>query len=79
MKSPLAYGVLIGCLTAFTGMASAVETQTWPWNDKAPVDPALALLTRIDTLKVAITELKTPTLGISVEAQAPTTGFSEVK
>lgn len=79
MKSPLAYGVLIGCVTAFASMASAAETQTWPWNDKAPVDPALALLTRVDTLKVAITELKTPTLGISVEAQAPTTGFSEVK
>ena len=63
-------GVVAGSVLA------APEQQTWPWKDKAPVDPALALLTRVDTLSVAITE---QTLGISVEAQAPTPGFTEVK
>ena len=79
MKTPVAFGALIACVTVFAGLSHAAETQSWPWNDKAPVDPALALLTKIDTLKVAIAELKTPTLSIMVEAQAPTTGFTEVK
>ncbi|HUW73117.1 MAG TPA: hypothetical protein VMW05_03665 [Methyloceanibacter sp.] len=81
MKSPVAIGVVIGCVTVFTSVSLlAAETRSWPWMDKAPVDPALALLSKVETLKVAITGLKkTPTLNIMVEAQAPGPGFTEVK
>lgn len=79
MKSPVASGVLIGCVIMFATLSFAAETRSWPFNNKAPVDPALALLTKINTFKVAVTKLKTPTLSILVEADAPTPGFSEVK
>lgn len=79
MKSPVALGALIGCVAAFATVSLAAETRSWPFNDKAPVDPALALLTKINTFKVAITELTEPTLSILVEAEAPTPGFSEIK
>jgi hypothetical protein len=80
MKSPVATGALMACASVITSFALvAAETKTWPWNDKTPVDPALALLSKVDTLKVAITELAEPALSISLEAQAPTPGFTEVK
>lgn len=79
MKSPIALGALIGCSTLFASLSYTAETRSWPWNDKAPVDPALSLLTQIDTLKVSITELETPTLAILVEAKAPTPEFTEIK
>jgi hypothetical protein len=79
MKTPAALGALIGCATAFATLSFAAESSSWPWNDKAPVDPALALLNRIDAFNVSIAELKTPTLSILVEAEAPTPGFTEVK
>jgi len=81
MKSPVAIGVLIGCITVLTSVSLlAAETRPWPWMDEALVDPALALLSKVDTLKVAITELKdTPTLNVMVEAQAPGPGFTEIK
>lgn len=79
MKSPVAFGALIGCVALLATLANAAETRSWPWNAKAPVDPALALLTKINTFEVKISELKTPTLAILVEADAPTPGFSEIK
>jgi hypothetical protein len=79
MKSPVAFGASIVCVTVVATLAFAAETRPWPFNDKAPVDPALALLTKIKTFEVSIAELKTPTLSILVEADAPTPGFSEIK
>ncbi len=80
MKSPVAIGALIACASVFTSLPLvAAETQSWPWKDTAPVDPALALLQKVVSLKVAITDLKTPSLSISVDAEAPTPGFTELK
>jgi hypothetical protein len=81
MKSPVAIAVIIGCAAALSSFSLlAAETRSWPWTDKAPVDPALALLSKVDTLKVEITDLKSaPTLNVKVEAQAPGPGFTEVK
>ena len=80
MKSPVAFGAMITCagLLASTAILAA-ETKTWPWLDQTPVDPALALLYRVDALSVSVTELAEPTLHIVVEAQAPTPGFTELK
>jgi hypothetical protein len=79
MKRSVALGALIGCGTMFASLSFANETQSWPWNDKAPVDPALALLNKINTFEVSISELKSPTLAVQVEAEAPTAGFTEIK
>jgi hypothetical protein len=80
MKSPVAIGALIVCVSVFTSLPLlAAETQTWPWKDTAPVDPALALLEKVNSLKVEITDLTPPSLSVSVEAKAPTPGFTEVK
>lgn len=77
MKASIAFGAAIawiGLLMCFPGLAA--ETQSWPWKDKAPVDPALALLSKVDALTVAVAE---GGLRITVEAQAPTPGFTEVR
>jgi hypothetical protein len=80
MKSPVAIGAMIACASVFTSITLlAAETQTWPWKDTAPVDPALALLSKVDALTVAVSASQPPTLTISVEAQAPTPGFTELK
>jgi hypothetical protein len=80
MKRPVTMGTLIACASVFTSLAVlAAETRPWPWIDTAPVDPALAMLQKVDSLKVAITDLKPPRLNILVDAKAPTPGFTEVK
>ncbi len=76
MKTSMAFGAAIawiGLLTSVPGLAA--ETQSWPWKDKAPVDPALALLSKVDALTVEAAE---GSLRVTVEAQAPTPGFTEV-
>jgi hypothetical protein len=80
MKSPIATGALIACTIVFTTLPLlAAETRSWPWKDTTPVDPALALLQRVDSLRVAIMDLTPSSLSISVDAMAPTPGFTEVK
>jgi hypothetical protein len=80
MKTPAAFCATITCASLLAStVILAAETKTWPWLDTAPVDPALALLSKINSLSVKITELKDPTLHIKVEAQAPTPGFTEIK
>lgn len=80
MKSSTALGAVIACASLVMGSPLlAAETLSWPWQDKAPVDPALALLTRIDGLVVEASKEKEPALRIAVKAQAPTPGFTETK
>jgi hypothetical protein len=79
MKSHLAVVALIACASVFTGSAPlSADTQSWPWKDTAPVDPALAMLAMVDTLTVSVGGSEPPTLSVSVEAQAPTPGFTEL-
>ena len=80
MKSSLAIGAVAACALVLTSLPlAAEEPQSWPWNDTTPVDPALALLEKIVSLEVSITDLKNSKLRISVDAEAPTPGFTEVK
>jgi|GEM_PF-443074 len=80
MKHPIALGAAIACASALTSLSLlAAETQSWPWKDTAPVDPALALLAKVDSFTIAISTLQPPTLSVSVTAQAPTPGFTELK
>jgi hypothetical protein len=80
MKRLVAFGAVLACAVPLSFSLLAAESRPWPWLDKAPVDPALALLTKVDTLEVSVSELKeTPTINVKVEAQAPTPGFTEIK
>jgi hypothetical protein len=80
MKHPIALGAAIACASAVASLPLvAAGTQSWPWKDTAPVDPALALLTKVDSLTVAIGTSQPPALSVSVGAQAPTPGFTELK
>ena len=51
----------------------------WPWKDKTPPDPALASLTSIEAITVAINKSNPPTVTITVSASAPTPGFTELQ
>jgi hypothetical protein len=79
MKRP----ALTGAVLASTAMLAtalplfAADTLTWPWNDKTPPDPALSVLTSVESVKAGINKVKPPTIAISIEASAPTPGFSE--
>lgn len=79
MKPPIALGAAIASIGVFTSLSLlAADTQQWPWKNTAPVDPALALLANVDTLTVSIGGSQPPTLTVSVGAQAPTPGFTEL-
>lgn len=51
----------------------------WPWKDKMPPDPALTVLTSIESVTVVINKRNPPTVGITVSASAPTPGFTELQ
>jgi hypothetical protein len=51
----------------------------WPWKDKMPPDPALAILTSVESVSVAINKSDPPTVSIKVSATAPTPGFTELQ
>jgi hypothetical protein len=51
----------------------------WPWKDKMPPDPALAILTSVESVSVAINKSDPPTVAIKVSATAPTPNFTELQ
>ena len=62
------------------GLAPAgAETLLWPWKDKTPPDPALGVLTSVESVSVAISKADPPTVTITVSATAPTPGYSELQ
>jgi hypothetical protein len=73
--------IVIGAVSAIAGLAatlpSIAEALVWPWKDKTPADPALVVLTSVDSVTAAINKLDPPTLTINVGATAATPGFTE--
>jgi hypothetical protein len=73
--------VLIGALAAFTAIAAsplAAEPRPWPWKDRTPPDPALVTLTSIESVTASL-KTEPPTLTVTVQASAPTPGFTELQ
>ena len=82
MKAPTPIAAAIAVL-ALLGLAAplhAADVQPWPWKEKGPVDPALALLTKIDDVTVTVNDKTQPaTVAISVKAVAPNPKFTELQ
>jgi hypothetical protein len=55
------------------------EPLPWPWKDKMPPDPALAILTSVESVTAAINKKEPATLTINVTAKAPNPGFTELQ
>lgn len=81
MKAPARHAALAGIAAiAMTGTLLAADALTWPWKDKGPNDPALALLTSVEDLSVVVNDKSEPaTVAITVKATAPTPGFTELQ
>jgi hypothetical protein len=58
---------------------ACAETLLWPWKSKTPPDPALAMLTSIESVSVTINKTNPATVTISVNATAPTPNFTELQ
>jgi hypothetical protein len=66
-------------LIAAAATAASADTRLWPWKDKMPPDPALAMLTSVEGVTAAINKKNPPTVMISVSATAPTPNFTELQ
>jgi hypothetical protein len=66
-------------LLAASFSAAYADPPIWPWKDKMPPDPALAILTSVEGVSVAVNKTNPPTVTIEVSATAPTPGFSELQ
>jgi hypothetical protein len=57
----------------------ADDTLPWPWKSKTPPDPALVVLASVDDVAVVINKSTPATFAITVKANAPTPGFTELQ
>jgi hypothetical protein len=53
----------------------AADTEPWPWKAKAPVDPALATLTRVESVSASVAN---SIVTVTVKAVAPAAGYSDL-
>ncbi|ODA68418.1 hypothetical protein A7A08_00241 [Methyloligella halotolerans] len=72
--SALFLAVLIGS----SATALAAEPKVWPFAEKAPRDPALGLLQKVDSLEVSVTDIDPKLVTIDVKATAPRPGYTDV-
>lgn len=80
MFRPAALAAPIASLALLAaGTLAAAEPSLWPWKDRTPPDPALATLTSIESVTVAINQDDPPTVTIKAEATAPTPNFTELQ
>lgn len=80
MKRPLHISAVLICATLFAGTsARAADVEPWPWIENAAPNLALATLSEIKSVTAEIDALDPPTVSVSVEAMAPTTGFTELQ
>jgi hypothetical protein len=70
----LAASMVIGA----SGAAFAADPMVWPFVDKAPRDPALGLLQKVDSVDVEISDLEGQLITIDVKATAPRPGYTDV-
>jgi hypothetical protein len=66
-------------LLAASLSAAYADPLIWPWKDKMPPDPALAILSSVDSVSAAINKTNPPTVTIKVGASAPTPNFTELQ
>ncbi len=75
--------IAIGAVSAIAGLAAtfpaSAEALIWPWKDKMPSDPALVVLTSVESVTASISKSDPPTVTINVSATAPTSGFTEMQ
>ena len=75
--------IVIGAVFAIAALAAtlplAAEVLVWPWKDKTPPDPALVVLTSVESVSAAINKSEPPTVTINVGATAATPGFTELQ
>jgi hypothetical protein len=79
MKRRILVGAMIASATVMIASLPllAADPQTWPWKSKLPPDPALVTLTSVEGVTVAINKSDPPIVSITVNASAPTPGYSE--
>jgi len=79
MKRPIIIGALVASAAVTSASLSllAAEPETWPWKSKLPPNPALVELSSVDGVSVVINKSDQPTVAITVNASAPSPGFSE--
>ncbi|MFD0987184.1 hypothetical protein [Methyloligella solikamskensis] len=74
--SALFLAALIGLATS--GAALAAEPMVWPFAEKAPRDPALGLLQKVDGIEVSVKDLDAKLIAIEVKATAPRPGYTDL-
>jgi hypothetical protein len=81
MQRSTRLAALVVSVTALAASFSpaCADPVIWPWKDKMPPDPALAMLTSVEGVTVVINKTNPPTLAITVNASAPTPGFTELQ
>ena len=79
MKRPTVIGAMVASAAVMTISLSllAAEPETWPWKSKLPPNPALVQLSSVESISVVINKSDSPTIAITVNASAPSPGFSE--
>ena len=78
--APISAAIALLALLGLAGSSHGAEVQPWPWKEKGPVDPALALLTKIDDVTVTVNDKSQPaTVSITVKAVAPNPKFTELQ
>jgi hypothetical protein len=65
--------IAFSLMTVLATPLLAVEPEPWPWKAKAPMDPALAILSHVDEVTAAIDN---SIITIAVKAVAPSPGYS---
>ena len=81
MKRPILIGAMVASAAVMTASLPlfAADPQPWPWKSKLPPDPALVQLASVEDVTVVINKSNPPTVVITVNASAPTPGFSELQ
>lgn len=74
--SALLFAVFIA--VGLSGAGVAAEPKLWPFAEKAPRDPALGLLQKVDSLDVKIGDLDEKLITIDVKATAPRPGYTDL-
>lgn len=81
MHRSASFAAFLAAVTLFAAgiISAAADTRLWPWKDRTPPDPALAMLTSVEGVTAAINKKNPPTVTISVSAMAPTPNFTELQ
>jgi hypothetical protein len=81
MKRPTLWlaAIVPAVFLAASLISANAEPVIWPWKDKLPPDPALAALTSVESVEVAINKSNPPTVTITVKATAPTPNFTQLQ